>query len=268
MSNNTNENRSPRANPRGETRELWTSPLLTFVALAVLAELAVLVAWNQVSRKKEDAPAKAKALLLSGLTHFQNKDLNNALADYTAVIEMKDAPAEQRALALSIRGATYGEKDERDKALADYTAVIEMKDAPVEQRALALFRRGFIHREKDAASLPGQHAKEAKNAALSIKGLFAQTNEFLVKIQQFVTSAHDNANISYNNANVAKTHADNAKIFSDKAAANAEAAKNLKSCECTGGYNHENCPGAKKIKNDGKSGFDRLTPEEREALGL
>ena len=66
------------------------------------------------------------------------------LDDYTAVIEMSDAPAQQRAKAYNNRGSTRGQLQPPDTqgAIDDYTVVIEMSDAPVEQRAKAYFNRG------------------------------------------------------------------------------------------------------------------------------
>ena len=68
--------------------------------------------------------------------------MERALADYTAVIDMADAPAEQKAMALVNRGVTHGQRGDIERALADYTAVIDMADAPAEQKAMALVNRG------------------------------------------------------------------------------------------------------------------------------
>jgi tetratricopeptide (TPR) repeat protein len=64
----------------------------------------------------------------------QNR-LEQAIADYTAVIEMPDAPAEQKAQALFNRGVAYGLQGDREREIADYTAVIEMPDVPDELKA-------------------------------------------------------------------------------------------------------------------------------------
>jgi tetratricopeptide (TPR) repeat protein len=95
----------------------------------------------------KDAPAeqKAKALYNRGVTHGKAGDTAKEMADYTAVIGMKDAPAEQKANALYNRGVTHGKAGDTAKALADYTAVIAMKDVPAEQKAEALYNRGVTY---------------------------------------------------------------------------------------------------------------------------
>ncbi len=73
----------------------------------------------------------------------QAGDVERAIADFTAVIEMPDAPAEPRAKAHVNRGINYGMSGDLDREIADYTAVIEMPDAPAEQRAMARVNRGI-----------------------------------------------------------------------------------------------------------------------------
>ena len=48
--------------------------------------------------------------------------MKRELADYTAVIDMADAPAEQKATALVNRGWTLGQRGDMERALADCTA--------------------------------------------------------------------------------------------------------------------------------------------------
>jgi hypothetical protein len=70
----------------------------------------------------------------------QTGDVDREIADYTAVIDMPDAPADQRAMARNNRGAAYGKRGQTgdvDREIADYTAVIDMPDAPADQRAWA-----------------------------------------------------------------------------------------------------------------------------------
>ncbi|MFT5406730.1 MAG: tetratricopeptide (TPR) repeat protein, partial [Verrucomicrobiales bacterium] len=92
----------------------------------------------------DDAPPEqvAIALFYRGVTYGEQGDVDKAIADYSAVIELDDAPPEQVAIALFYRGVTYGEQGDVDKAIADYSAVIELDDAPPEQVAIALFYRG------------------------------------------------------------------------------------------------------------------------------
>jgi tetratricopeptide (TPR) repeat protein len=91
------------------------------------------------------ADVKAQALLIRGVAYGLQEKWEKAIADYTAVIEMPDAPAEQKAKALLIRGVAYGLQEKWEKAIADYTAVIEMPDAPAEQKAQALLIRGVAY---------------------------------------------------------------------------------------------------------------------------
>ena len=79
-----------------------------------------------------------------GVCHGQKQELDKAIADYTAVIEMPGAPVDQIAKALVNRGVCHAQKQEVDKAIADYTAVIEMPGAPVDQIAKARFNRNVV----------------------------------------------------------------------------------------------------------------------------
>ncbi|MBI5833692.1 MAG: hypothetical protein HZB16_15435 [Armatimonadetes bacterium] len=97
-----------------------------------------------------DAPAeqRAKALFNRGLSYGQSGDWALAAADYTAVAEMTDAPVELRAKSLVNRGFRHGQQGDWALAVADYTTVIEMADAPVEQKAKALVNRGFRYGQR------------------------------------------------------------------------------------------------------------------------
>ncbi|MEL6105023.1 MAG: hypothetical protein AAFU85_03265, partial [Planctomycetota bacterium] len=92
----------------------------------------------------DDAPAdqKAKALLNRGITYGQQGAVERKLADYSAVIKMDGAPSDQKAAALVSRGLTYAQQGEVERELADYSAVVEMADAPADQKSRALFNRG------------------------------------------------------------------------------------------------------------------------------
>ena len=88
---------------------------------------------------------KAMVLYNRGVTYGKRGDTEKGIADYSAVIEMPDAPAEQKAQALVNRGVTYGKRGDTEKEIADYSAVIQMADAPVEQKANALVNRGVTY---------------------------------------------------------------------------------------------------------------------------
>jgi len=71
------------------------------------------------------------------------QEYEKAVADSTAAIQMRDAPAEQRGWALAYRGYAWGELAEHEKELADYATVINMADAPDALRSWALSCRGY-----------------------------------------------------------------------------------------------------------------------------
>jgi tetratricopeptide (TPR) repeat protein len=93
------------------------------------------------------APAEqvAKALLNRGITHGQAGDPKRAVDDYTAMIGLPGAPAEQIARALILRGITHGQMDAPQRAIDDFTVVIGLPDAPVAEIAEALVYRGVAH---------------------------------------------------------------------------------------------------------------------------
>jgi tetratricopeptide (TPR) repeat protein len=104
--------------------------------------------WTKVINDKRSAAAfQAKALVNRGVAHGQRDQPAKEIADYTAVVAMPDAPADQRARALVYRGVTHEQQGRLEQAIADYTTVIAMPDAPAEQRAAALVYRAIIHVE-------------------------------------------------------------------------------------------------------------------------
>ncbi len=72
-----------------------------------------------------------------------------AIADYTTVIEMQDVSLENMAKALCLRANIYSElkPPKTDEAIADYTAVIEMPDAPADPKSEALVSRANTYGE-------------------------------------------------------------------------------------------------------------------------
>jgi hypothetical protein len=92
-----------------------------------------------------EAPSKqrAEALFNRGVARGKTPDTGGGLADFSTLIAMPDVPPELRAKALVNRGATRGQTGDTEGELADYSAVIGMPEAPPGQRAKALFNRGF-----------------------------------------------------------------------------------------------------------------------------
>jgi tetratricopeptide (TPR) repeat protein/DNA-binding transcriptional ArsR family regulator len=102
---------------------------------------------------EETAPSVKAGLLLSrARVHSSLGDRVREIADYTALIELADAPIEQIAEALVYRGVSHGKVGELPRAIADFTALIELPGAPVEWVGMALYNRGFAHRK--AGELP------------------------------------------------------------------------------------------------------------------
>ena len=97
-----------------------------------------------------DAPVEqvAMALRYRGITHGKQGNVTGEISDYTAVIELPDAPVERVAKALLCRGIAHGRQGDFAGEITDYTAVIELPDAPVELVAWALRNRGFTHGEQ------------------------------------------------------------------------------------------------------------------------
>jgi tetratricopeptide (TPR) repeat protein len=97
------------------------------------------------SRARSASTDQATARLRRGVKYHQQGDFERALSDFSAVVEMRDAPMELRAWALVLRGVTYGKQGEFELAISDSSVVIAMTDAPVELRARALFNRGVTY---------------------------------------------------------------------------------------------------------------------------
>lgn len=94
-----------------------------------------------------DAPVElmAKALFNRGVSYEQQGDIERAFMDYSAVIAMPDAPLFRRAIALVSRGRWYDQKGDIERALSDFSAVVEMANVPVVLRAWALYLRGITY---------------------------------------------------------------------------------------------------------------------------
>jgi tetratricopeptide (TPR) repeat protein len=85
----------------------------------------------------------AMAVFKRVLGHFQQGDSAAAIADCTRVIELPGAPTDLVATALLIRGTTDGQQGDSAAAIADLTRVIELPGTPTGQVAIALVSRGI-----------------------------------------------------------------------------------------------------------------------------
>ncbi len=104
-----------------------------------------------------DPAERALALLRRGFTYSQRGqqgDVEHEIADYTAVIDMPDAPAEQRAKAQVNRGVSFahrGQTGDLERAIADFTALIDKPDANAEQLTNSFIMRGISYRKRGQA---------------------------------------------------------------------------------------------------------------------
>ncbi|MHB0959856.1 MAG: hypothetical protein ACYC0X_29980 [Pirellulaceae bacterium] len=72
---------------------------------------------------------KATALYKRGMQKAGDRDLDGAIEDYSAVVEMKGAPADVVAMALLNRALAYSRVHDETKATVDLDRVIAMKGA-------------------------------------------------------------------------------------------------------------------------------------------
>jgi len=82
---------------------------------------------------------QAIARLLRGLKYHQQGDFERALSDYSAVVEMPDAPVDQRAMALLNRGIANWRTKRFKESVADFEAVLAIRSISPSQRTEGLF---------------------------------------------------------------------------------------------------------------------------------
>ncbi len=87
------------------------------------------------------------ALLNRGTSHCDAGDPQQAIADFTAVIDLPGAPVEPVAMAHLTRGFTFGQAGDPQRAINDFTAAISLPGAPIKLVSMALFHRGNIYSE-------------------------------------------------------------------------------------------------------------------------
>lgn len=86
----------------------------------------------------------ARALFTRGITKERRGDIQGGLADYSAVIANESAPKYLVALAFVSRGSIKEQLGDSDGAIADFSTVIDLDGAPKDQIAWAIINRGFI----------------------------------------------------------------------------------------------------------------------------
>ena len=122
-------------------------------------------------------------------------DSTGELADYTAVLDLPDAPVEQQGQALFNRGVAKRQQGDSAGELADYTAVLDLPDAPVEQQAKALLASGATR----AAGGERDHGCEQLRQALDLTqehGLSALTRTILQALNEYCRQSNGSASSS------------------------------------------------------------------------
>ncbi len=86
---------------------------------------------------------RAQALLNRGVLFGKQGQIENEIADYTAVLEMPGLPADHVARALFNRGVVFGQLNDVDREIADFTSVIGLVNVPKLYLADAQLARGL-----------------------------------------------------------------------------------------------------------------------------
>lgn len=140
----------PKAIRYGMIQELKNAPEGVLLAMQCMSEkktAEAILCIDEAILEETNTNHKIDLLNFRATLHSSLGDREKEIADYTAVIDLADAPAEQVAKTLMIRAQTYNEAGDTKLAIADYTAVLGLPDAPVEYVARALVNRGITHGE-------------------------------------------------------------------------------------------------------------------------
>lgn len=97
---------------------------------------------------------KALSLYKRGIKKAEQRDLEGAIIDYTAVIEMSGVPGDVRAMALLNRALAYSRRHDDEKAHKDLKLVLAMDEATAQVKAAA---REKVDRMKRARSIARDH---------------------------------------------------------------------------------------------------------------
>ena len=90
------------------------------------------------------AAQKAVALNDSGITKWKDNDEVGAIADYSSVIDMDDAPIVERAFAIMNRGLVKWTIEDKVGALADCKAIVDLPDNNEKAIAFAMLKHEII----------------------------------------------------------------------------------------------------------------------------
>ena len=106
-----------------------------------------------------------------GYLHAAAGDLDDAIADYSVVIEMPVVPVEERVKARINRGIAYrrrGQVGDVEHAIGDLTAAAEMSGASAEMRARALISRAVSYSQRGQAG-DAEHAVADYTAVVDMR---------------------------------------------------------------------------------------------------
>jgi len=95
---------------------------------------------------------KALAVYRRGMQKAGRRDLTGAIADYTAVVDMKGAPEDVMAMALLNRALAYSRAHDDDKAGDDLDRVLHMKGASKQVVDAAHEKLHRMKRRSDSSS--------------------------------------------------------------------------------------------------------------------
>jgi len=102
--------------------------------------------WTRVIELPEAPPDQvAWARVGLGFTHRSAGRTPEAMADWTLAVDLPGAPPEPVAIALLVRGAMHEKSGRMSEAIADYTRAIELAGAPPDHVATAFFSRGVAY---------------------------------------------------------------------------------------------------------------------------
>jgi len=127
----------------------WGTRLRYGVALGKQGEhVLAFECFDEVIRVVTDPGVKSSALIVRGVARGQQADTSRAIADFTAVVDLKEAPARLVARALVLRGIARGEQGDAPGAIANYAAVVELEGAPRERVVQALVLCGIARAQQ------------------------------------------------------------------------------------------------------------------------
>ncbi len=103
---------------------------------------AILLWTSVISYPTTHLQVVARSLFNRGVAKSQLSNTQGAIDDFSAVLQLEDAPVDQIARSLFSRGVAKGRQGDTQGAIDDYSAVLQLVDAPVDQVARSLFSRG------------------------------------------------------------------------------------------------------------------------------